>query len=248
MQHYLPSQLYAWHTLWWNLPSGTWDISQCMPTLCLSWSSPDSCSGLCSLSKGCVQPFHLQWWHRGSCTHPELQPNPKSMRLLQRFNFQSWINKQNRVALDKPPAIRRHSVFSWCWAEGHSEFLSGCLAPVWRFPQEPLFCQQPRWHTQTWWESRAELPVLMWAWLRGVKEPLARHRCTRRAQVLKAVVKKKICYRAVNNPNIKRLLLALDFDLYLQHVYVLLCGADENFAADFESGPCQTFLWQTTEK
>lgn len=65
-----------------NLPAHTLYISQCMPTLCPSWSSPDSCSGPWSLSEGCAQPFHLQWWHRGSYTHPELQPNPESIHLL----------------------------------------------------------------------------------------------------------------------------------------------------------------------
>lgn len=37
-------------------------------------------------------------------------------------------------------------------------------------------------------------------------------------------------------------------ELYLQHVYVLCCGTDENFAADFESSFCQTFLRQAAKE
>lgn len=159
-----------------SIPAGTSHMFECMPTLCPSWSSPDSGSDPLSLSKGHVQPFRLQWWHRGSCTHPELRPNEK--RILYwgiQLPVLSWIFfvfiYQYWRIFDKPPASRRRSVSSWCWAEGHSGYLCKHSAPLWRFPQGRTFFRQHHWHTQTWWESWAGLPGLTSAWWLGLKDP-----------------------------------------------------------------------------
>lgn len=99
----------------------------------------------------------------------------KRVYISLRFNFLQWIYNQFCRIFDKPLATHRHSVSSWCWAEGHSGYLCRCSAPFLRSPQGRTFFRQHHWHTQTWLESWAELPGLKSAWLLELKDPLARH-------------------------------------------------------------------------
>ena len=57
-----------------------------------------------------------------------------------------------------------------------------------------------------------------------------------------------IYYRTNCILKLRGLLRATDFNVYLQHECILTCCTDENFAADFESGSCQTLIRKTAQE
>ena len=96
--------------------------------------SPGSDPGPWSWSNEYVQSLHPHWSHSWSCTRPEPQPKDhKQMTTLWHWHTQvisGWshqINKNKKMSNTlnnlQPLAVRRHSVFSWCSAEGGSGFL-----------------------------------------------------------------------------------------------------------------------------
>lgn len=93
------------------------------------------------------------------------------------------------------------------------------------------------------WAARADVSLVA-----GIKRSLGQKPLYSQISGSKSQCKDKIHYRAVCILKVSRLLLSAGFDIYLQHVYILVCGTDENFATDFKSGSCQTFLWQTSQE